>query len=118
MKRTIIIGAAGGIILSLCGFYALFSGLAEMEITGEWNILAYVGYALMLPTMFLNYLKELTGFNNATAETIAMIILQLAWYIGIAILIRQLINRRKCEQAGPGYPPQVSGPLTRDVRAN
>ena len=109
MKRTIIFGAAGGIILSLCGFYALFSGLAKMETTGEWNILAYVGYTLMLPTMFLNFLKELTGFNNPTAETIAMIIIQLAWYIGIAILIRQLIKRRKCEQAGPGYPPQGVG---------
>ena len=109
MKRTIIIGAAGGIILSLCGFYALFSGLAEMETTGEWNLLAYIGYALMLPTMFLNYLKELTGINNATAETIAIIILQLAWYIGIAILIRKLINRRKCEQPVAGYPPQGVG---------
>ena len=98
MKRTIIIGAAWGTILSLCGFYALFSGLAEMESTGKWNFLTYVGYALMLPTVFLGYLKGLTGFNNATAETIAMIIIQLTWYIGIAILIRQLIKRRKCEQ--------------------
>ena len=104
MKRTIIFGAAGGIILSLCGFYALFSGLAKMETTGEWNILAYVGYTLMLPAMFLNYLKELTGFDSATAETIAMIIIQLAWYIGIAILIRQFIKRRKMRTSGSRVP--------------
>lgn len=108
MKRTIIIGATCGIILSLFGYYALFSGLAERETTGKWNLLDYVGYALMLPTVFLSYLKELTGFNGATVETIAMIITQLAWYIGIAVLIRLLI-KRKCEQAGPGHPPQGVG---------
>ncbi len=95
MKRAILSGAICGIVLSLCGFYALFSGLAEMETTGEWNLLAFVGYALMLPTMFLNYLIELTGFNGAIAETIAMVVIQLAWYIGAAILIRQIIKRRR-----------------------
>jgi len=95
MKLTIVIGATAGVILSFCGYLALFAGLAEMETTGEWNILACIGYALMLPTIFLSYLKELTGFENAAIETLAMVIIQVTWYIGIAVLIRRLMNKKK-----------------------
>jgi hypothetical protein len=108
MKLTVIIGAVAGIILSVCGYLALFSGLAEMETTQQWNLLACVGYALMLPTMFLNYVKNLTRFESATVETLAMVIIQVAWYIGIAVLIRQLVSKKnRCEQpaGGDGVPP-------------
>lgn len=99
MKRIVIIGAIVGMVFSCCGFIALFFGLSEMETTHDWNLLACVGYALMLPAVFLNYMKELTGFENAAAETVAMVVIQIAWYMVMAILIRIIaIRQKKCKQ--------------------
>ncbi len=96
MKIVIPIGLIAGAVLSFAGYLAIFAGASEAEATGEWswNLLLILGYILLFPTMILGHIKELTDFDNMTVETVAMIVVQLAWYVGIAVLLGKIIKKK------------------------
>ena len=86
---AVIVGSIAGIVLPLVGYVAVMTG-------DRCNFRLIVGYILLLPSMALGHLKELIGLgDNMRVETIAMIVVQMGWYIGIAVSISTLIRRKK-----------------------